>query len=51
MRMRSAIALISYMGEVQKAPVIYIVALCCIFLSSLKGWYREALLKYHKGKP
>jgi len=48
--MRSTIASISHVEEVQKAPVIHIVALHCIFLSFLKEWYRGALLKYYRGK-
>ena len=33
MKIRSVIALISFDSDVQKAPVIYKTALCCIFLS------------------
>ena len=36
--------------EVWKAPVIYKAALHCIFLSSLRGYKREALLKNYKRK-
>jgi len=49
--MKPTIASIPHVGKVQEALVIYIAALCCIFLSSLKGWYRRALLKYYRGKP
>jgi len=49
--MRPVIASILYVREVQKAPVIYIVALFGIFLSFLRGWYRGVLLKYYKKKP
>ena len=40
-----------YIREVQKASVIQIVALYCIFLSSLRGYERRVLLKNHKRKP
>jgi len=50
-KMRPAIASISYVNEVQKAPVIHVVAFYYIFLSSLREWNSRALLKYHNKNP
>ena len=46
--MRPAIASISYMNKVQKAPVIYITALYWIFFKFLREWNKGALLKYDR---
>jgi len=45
--MRLAIALIPSDGNVQKTPVIYKAALCCIFLSSDRFLTVGAPLKNH----
>jgi len=37
-------------GDIQKVLVIHKVALYCIFLSSLRGWNKGALLKYHNDR-
>jgi len=44
MGIRLAIVSILKVGEVQKAPVIYSTALCCILLSSLNEYNNGALL-------
>jgi len=49
--MRLVMASIFQVEDIQKAPVIHKAVLCCIFLSSLKGWDKETLLKYHNGRP
>jgi len=48
---KPAIVLIPKEGEVWKAAKIQRAALCCIFLSSLSGYNKEALLKYHSKNP
>jgi len=48
MGIKSAIVSTPNVREMQKAPVIHKAALCCIFLSSLRGYKRGVLLKNHK---
>jgi len=51
MGIKLAIALIPQVGEVQKAPVIYIAALHYIFQSSLRGLDSGEFLKNQSGNP
>jgi len=48
--MSLAIALTSYDSNMWNTSVIYRVVLLCIFLSSLRGWYNGASLKYQSWK-
>jgi len=48
MEIKPVIVLTPNIGEVQKALVIQIVALYCIFLNSVREYKRGALLKNHK---
>ena len=50
MEIKPTIALISNIGEVWKVPVIHKATLCYIFLSFLRKYEREALLKNYKIK-
>lgn len=49
MRIRPAIASTLYVGNMQKATVIHIAALHCVFLSFLSKWDSRVFLKYHRG--
>jgi len=49
MGIKPVMASTSNVGEVQKASMIQMADLCCIFLSFLRGYERGALLKNHKG--
>jgi len=44
-------ASIPQVGDIQKASIIYKAALYYSFLNSLKGWKREAFLKYQSRNP